>query len=354
MYICSMYSDFDEYLRQGEPDRVDKTKHWQTAIGLQEVDGLKPSLYLIETAKQNIEGDITFDEVKKRIDAYYKTQENRQSETDDRTEEADKVATRIAEILSENTFTFSPAEYLGIHRRLFAGVYKFAGEIRNYNITKSEGVLDGETVLYGGADNLKESLEYDFSQEKIFNYSGLTQGQFIEHIAYFISYIWQIHVFGEGNTRTTAVFLIKYLRTLGFKNINNDLFIKHSWYFRNALVRANYMNLAQNVHKTTIYLIAFLENLIFRENNVLKNRELHVHFGKNTVSADTVNDTVNDHILNSMKESPNITAKEIASNLAISIATVRRRIKTLKDGGLIERVGADKTGRWKVTGKGRS
>ncbi len=225
-------TDFGEYIRQGEPDKKEKGIIWQTAIGLQQVDGLKPSTYLIETAKQNIEGDITFDEVKNRIDAYYKTQSARQGVTnDDRTEEADKVSARIAEILSEKTFSFSPIEYIGIHRRLFSGIYKFAGEIRDYNITKSEWVLDGETMLYAGADMLQATLEYDFEQEKKFSYKGLSQQQIIEHIAYFIADLWQIHIFGEGNTRTVAVFLIKYLRKLGFKDVNNEMFARHSWYF---------------------------------------------------------------------------------------------------------------------------
>ncbi len=206
-----MIQPFEEYVRQGEPSRKEKALIWQTAIGLQDVDGLKPSEYLIENARENIEGDITFDEVKNRIDVYYKTLSNKQVDTDDRTEEADKVSARIAEILSEKTFSFSPAEYLNIHRRLFTGIYKFAGKIRDYNITKSEWVLNGETVLYAGADNLRATLEYDFEQEKKFDYKGLNRQQTIEHIAQFIAYLWQIHIFGEGNTRTTAVFLIKYL-----------------------------------------------------------------------------------------------------------------------------------------------
>ena len=202
---------FEEYLRQGEPNKAEKAKVWKTAIGLQQVDGLKPSDYLIANARQNIEGDITIEEVKQRIDTYY-IQHPPQS-NEDRTEEADKVSARIAEILSEQTFTFSPAEYIAIHRRLFQGIYKFAGKIRDYNITKQEWVLNGETVLYGSAESLKATLEYDFEQEKKFNYKGLSQQEVIEHIAHFISYLWQIHIFGEGNTRTTAIFLIKYLRT---------------------------------------------------------------------------------------------------------------------------------------------
>lgn len=190
--------NFDEYLRQGEPNKAEKAKVWKTAIGLQQVDSLKPSQYLIETAKQNIEGDITIEEVKKRIESYYKQHPTKTDEA--RTEEADKVSARIAEILSEQTFTFSPAEYLSIHRRLFTGIYKFAGEIRNYNITKKEWVLNGETVLYASAESLSETLAYDFEQERKFSYKGLSEQEIIEHIAHFISNLWQIHIFGEGNT----------------------------------------------------------------------------------------------------------------------------------------------------------
>lgn len=266
--------NFDEYIRQGEPDKAEKAKVWKTAIGLQQVDGLVPSAYLIETARQNIEGDISITEVKKRIDSYYELQDFRNQEN--RTEEADKVSARIAEILGEQTFTFSPTEYIAIHRRLFEGIYPFAGQIRDYNITKKEWVLNGETVLYAGANGLRETLEYDFQQEKKFSYKGLSQYEIVEHIAHFISYLWQIHPFGEGNTRTTAIFLIKYLRKLGFKNVDNNLFSEHSWYFRNALVRANYEDLSNNIPKTDEYLVRFLKNLLLGEKYLLKNRELQI------------------------------------------------------------------------------
>jgi hypothetical protein len=206
-------------------------------------------------------------------------------------------------------------------------------------------------VLYAGADNLWATLEFDFEQERKFDFKGLNPQQVIEHIAHFISFLWQIHIFGEGNTRTTAVFLIKYLRKLGFKNINNDLFAQHSWYFRNALVRANYSDISRSIAKTEIYLNRFLSNLVFGENNVLKNRELHVYFTTNVGVNDTVkakNDTVNDTVFNLIKETPNITAEEIRVKLNIGIATVKRKIKILKEKGIITRLGSDKTGSWKV------
>jgi fido (protein-threonine AMPylation protein)/DNA-binding HxlR family transcriptional regulator len=352
--------NFDEYLRQGEPNRAEKAKVWKTAIGLQQVDGLKPSEYLIATAKQNIEGYISIEEVKQRIELYY--QQHPSKTPEDRTEEADKVSARIVAILGEQTFTFSPIEYISIHRRLFQGVDKFAGKIRDYNISKQEWVLNGETVLYGSAESLKETLEYDFEQEKKFSYKGLSQQEVIEHIAYFISYLWQIHIFGEGNTRTTAIFLIKYLRKLGFKMVKNDLFAEHSWYFRNALVRANYEDLSKGINKTEKYLFQFLLNLLQNENHLLKNRELHVKYNdpvnlKNEpVKAiiDPVNDPVKIKILQQLRQKQNANYTEIAEKTGYSTATIKRHIQELKKLGLIERIGSDKTGYWKITEKTES
>ena len=339
--------NFEEYLRQGEPNKAEKAKIWKTAIGLQQVDGLKPSEYLITTAKQNIEGDISFEEVKQRIDSYY--EQHPLKDNKNRTEEADKVSARIAEILSEQTFTFSPAEYLSIHRRLFQGIYGHAGKMRDYNITKQEWILNGETVLYASALSLKATLEYDFEQEKKFNFKGLSQQEIIEHIAHFISNLWQIHIFGEGNTRTTAIFLIKYVRKLGFKEVNNDMFAEHSWYFRNALVRANYEDLSKGIHKTETFLVRFLSNLLLGQNYSLKNRDMHVQFIDTVnVESDTVNDTVNDTVFNLIKQNPMITSTEISLQLKISLSTTKRRIKELKEVGRIERIGSDKTGHWKI------
>ena len=345
--------NFEEYLRQGEPNKAEKAKVWKTAIGLQQVDGLKPSDYLIATAKQNIEGDISIEEVKQRIDSYYK--HHPLKNTENRTEEADKVSARIAEILSEQTFTFSPVEYFSIHRRLFQGVYSHAGKIRDYNITKQEWVLNGETVLYASAESLKATLEYDLEQEKNFIYNGLSQQEIIEHITHFISYLWQIHIFGEGNTRTTAIFLIKYLRKLGFKEVNNDLFAEHSWYFRNALVRANFEDLFKGIHKTEKYLIRFLSNLLLGEKHSLKNREMHVQYIDTVkMQNDTVkseNDTVNDTVFKLLKQNNKITATEISEQLKISLSTAKRKLKELKARGKIERIGSDKTGYWKIIEK---
>lgn len=268
------YYDFDEYLRQGEPHRRKRAESWKTAIGLQAVDGLKPSAYLLETAKRHIEGDISIDEVKNLIDSYYQSKSGKAPE-DGRTEEADKVSANITGLLNEKAFTFSPAGYISIHRRIFAGVFDFAGQIRDYNITKKEWVLRGDTVLYASAAELCAALEYDFAQEKRFNYSGLSVGAVAAHITKFVSDLWQVHAFGEGNTRTTAVFTIKYLRSIGFE-VNNDTFVDNAWYFRNALVRANYRNYQKGIEANSEYLERFFRNLLLGERNELKNSFLLV------------------------------------------------------------------------------
>ena len=264
---------FKEYIKQSEPNKRDKGYAWHTAIGLQAVDGLKPSKYLIDTAIKNIEGDISIDEAQELLNTYY--EENPKEDTEDRTEEADKVAVRIAKILSEKAFSFTPNEYISIHKKLFAGIYGHAGKLRDYNITKKEWVLNGATVLYGSASELRATLDYDFAEEKKFSYKNLSMEDIIHHLAIFVSRLWQIHVFGEGNTRTTAVFFIKYLRTLGF-DVTNDIFAENAWYFRNALVRANYNDLKNGVHETTEYLELFLRNLLLDEKNELHNRSMHI------------------------------------------------------------------------------
>lgn len=264
---------FEEYIKESEPSKRDKSYTWRTAIGLQAVDGLQTSEYLKSAAVRNIEGEISFEDVDALLHSYYSEAE--MHTTDERTEEADKVAARIAALLSERAFSFTPNEYLSIHRRLFAGLYSHAGCLRNYNITKKEWVLNGATVLYGSATELRATLDYDFADEKKFSYKNLTMDEIIQHLALFVSGLWQIHVFEEGNTRTTAVFFIKYLRTLGF-DAQNDIFADNAWYFRNALVRANYNDLKNNIHQTTEYLELFLRNLLLDEKHPLQNRTMHI------------------------------------------------------------------------------
>lgn len=354
-------NDFEEYIRQGEPQKREKGYAWQTAIGLQAVDGLKPSEYLIQTARQHIEGDITIEEAKKLIDSYYQSKTVR-TDTEDRTEEADKVSTRITEILSEKTFTFSPVEYITIHRRLFQGIYKFAGKVRDYNITKKEWVLKGETVLYASADSIRETLDYEFMQEKNFSYKDLNISDAITHIAKFISGVWQIHAFGEGNTRTTAVFTIKYLQTFGF-DISNESFANHSWYFRNALVRANYNNLSKGIYATTEYIEAFFRNLILSEHNELKNRTMLVQEsspqGIQSANASneatskcnicTLNCTLEEiAVLNFLREQPKATQKEIAAHIGKSERTIKTITVNLTEKGIIERKNGKRNGFWEI------
>lgn len=342
------YIDLEEYIRQGEPQKREKGIAWQTAIGLQEVDGLKPSEYLIQTAQKHIEGDITIEEAKVLVDSYYQSKPVNVKD-DSRTEEADKVSTRIAEILSEKSFSFSLIEYITIHRRLFESIYKFAGEIRDYNISKKEWVLNSESVTYGNAINLRETLLFDIEQEKKFSYKGLNIEQTISHLTKFVADLWQIHPFGEGNTRTTALFVIKYLRTLGFE-VNNDTFAAHSWYFRNALVRANYNNIKLGVTSTNKFLEQFFRNLLMNETSELKNRELHIEF-KSNIEVKSNNGTVNGAVngtVKMIKENPKITLNELAKAIGKSRRTVARQVKQLQEDGVIRRVGSDKTGYWEV------
>jgi fido (protein-threonine AMPylation protein) len=362
-----MMNGFEEYIKQQEPDKTEKNYVWQTAVGLQEVDGLKPSPYLIETAKQNIEGDITIEEVKQRIDNYYKAKSV--SDANDRTEEADKVSVRIAEILSEKTFAFSPAEYITIHKRLFEEIYSFAGRIRDYNISKAEWVLNGETVYYASADSIRATLNYDFEKEKEFKYHGLSLLQIVQHIVSFTSNLWQIYAFGEGNTRTTAVFIIKYLRTFGF-DVANTLFAQHSWYFRNALVRANYNDFKKNIHATNEYLERFFRNLLLNENNILKNRELLTFIDNksnnrsakkqdNEVSKRKIcalklhspqdNCTLEEHfVLEFLETNPRATQKEIATHIQKSERTVKTITVNLQQKNLLERRNGKRNGYWVV------
>ncbi len=344
---------FEEYIRNLPPTRKELGQAWQTAIGLQDVDGLKPSEYLYETAKKNIDGEISVDEAGDLINSYYESKDGR-SEVEARTEEADKVSARIAKILSEKAFTFSPTQYLSIHRTLFLGIFSHAGKVRDYNFTKKEWVLEGDTVSYGGASELRETLDYDFSQEREFRYNGLTMDEVIHHLAVFISRLWQIHVFEEGNTRTTAVFLIKYLRMLGFE-VENDLFAENSWYFRNALVRANYNNIKKGIYETTEFLEKFLRNLLLDEKHELHNREMHVS-GKFLLGHDEpINDPINDpiklddrelQIIELLREKSDLTRKEMAARLECSDSTVKRCLQSMVEKGAIKRIGSNKKGEW--------
>ena len=276
------YIDFEAYERASEPHKREKASAWRTAIGLQDVDGLRVSDYLKETALKHIEGDITIDDVRDQLQTYYLSKTTR-NQSDQDTEEADKVAVNITKLLNERSFSLKASEYLSIHRHIFEGVFEHAGEIRNYDISKKEWVLQGDTILYGRADDIMEALKFDISEERQFKYRGLSVSQMIEHIVDFTAMIWQNHPFREGNTRTTAVFMIKYLRSMGF-NVNNDLFADNSWYFRNALVRANYRNPSKGIDVDKSFLEKFFRNLILNENNELKNRYMLIDPSSNPSS----------------------------------------------------------------------
>lgn len=269
------YIDFDEYIRQGEPDKVKRADAWRVAIGLQAVDGLTTSDYLNETARRNIEGEINIDEARQLVKTYYQKKTTREPD-DDEKQEADEVSGNISKLLQTDAFTYSVAGFAAIHKAIFDGVFKHAGRFRDYDITKKEWVLRGDTVQYARWQDLRMTLQYDLDQERLFDYTDLNKDQMVEHIAKFVSGLWEIHPFGEGNTRTTAVFTIKYLRSLGF-DVNNDLFEQNSWYFRNALVRANYRNLAKGVNYEPVFLVRFFRNLLLGDNNVLKNRYMIIN-----------------------------------------------------------------------------
>ena len=269
------YIDFDEYIRQGEPDKVKRADAWRVAIGLQAVDGLTTSDYLNETARRNIEGEINIDEARQLVKTYYQKKTTREPD-DDEKQEADEVSGNISKLLQTDAFTYSVAGFAAIHKAIFDGVFKHAGRFRDYDITKKEWVLRGDTVQYARWQDLRMTLQYDLDQERLFDYTDLNKDQMVEHIAKFVSGLWEIHPFGEGNTRTTAVFTIKYLRSLGF-DFNNDLFEQNSWYFRNALVRANYRNLAKGVNYEPVFLVRFFRNLLLGDNNVLKNRYMIIN-----------------------------------------------------------------------------
>ena len=353
--------DFEEYIRHIDSSKKEKTFAWSTAIGLQQVDGLKPSSYLYETAKRNIEGELSFDDAKNLIDSYYECRTVRTEDEDKRTEEADKVSTRIAQILSEPSFNFSPSHLIAIHKRLFEGIFKFAGKIRDYDITKKEWALNGDTVMYGASFELKSALDYDFEQERAFNYKGLSNDQIVKHITFFVSRLWQIHAFGEGNTRTTAVFTIKYLRSLGYK-ADNDIFAENSWYFRNALVRANYSNLQNGIQENSEFLELFFRNLILGENNELKNRYTHIDydsfarkFGDNSESSEKKfgdneksSEKTSEIILSMLKENPKLSAKKLSEKIGITSRAVEKQLANLVQKGIIKRIGSPKGGHWEI------
>lgn len=357
----SWASDLEGYIRQGEPDQAQKGRNWATAIGLQAVDGLSPSRYLLDTAKEHIEGRLTIGKVQELVESYYERSGER-TEEELQSEEADIVSSRITEILGERSFSFSPATLRSIHGRLFKGLIKDAGTYRTYNISKKEWVLKGESVLYAPWELVGETLDYDFDRETAFSYEGMSRDEISKHIAEFTSDIWQVHPFCEGNTRTTAVFIIKYLNSLGI-DVDNAPFEEHSWYFRNALVRANYDDYPKGIRATTEFLERFFENLLLGAHNDLKNRYMHVDYGAlekdgTVLSASsafpkckscTLNCTLGElAVLRLIADNPRITQKDLAAVIGISERTVKTRTVELQAKGLLQRVGGRRNGEWVI------
>lgn len=348
-------NEFDEYIVYGEPSQKEKADAWQTAIGLQDVDGLKVSPYLLDTARQHIEGKISIDEARERIMAYYETK----SEHDEVDEEGDKASVNIAKILSEPSFAFSLVGLTSIHRRIFDGVFKFAGQLRKVELSKKEWVLGGNaSVSYQPAIDLREAIEYNLKREKEFDYSNRPMKEIIKHISQFVADLWQIHPFREGNTRTTAVFLIKYLRSMGIP-ATNEMFKEHSWYFRNALVRASYKGL--NIYPTTEFAEKFLRNVILGEKNELRNRNMLVgaslpmSMPKSTTipdsksQIDTLNCTLEElAVLTAIENNPKITQTEIAKSIKKSASTVKRITSTLVEKGILIRRNGRRNGWWEI------
>ena len=384
--MLSKMEDYSEYIIQGEPDKRERVRNWMTAIGLQDVDDLKPSQYFLDTVKQNIEGKITLEEVRRLVDQYYTTKEGLQQEK--RTEEADKVAVRIAELIAHKTFSFRPNCLASIHRHLFEGIYKFAGTYRDYNITKPELVLRGDTVRYESGNMISDTLEYEFDTEKKFSYEGLTMPEMVKHISRFIANVWQIHPFGEGNTRTTAVFAIQFLRHLGFE-VTNEIFAENSKYFRNSLVRANYTNMQYGITETTEYLERFFRNLLMGEQNELKSRYMivgakweenkndfvkpkdsrelaHLSLARNRTfknddstatqestqensgSTQETSKSTQEMILDEIRTHPFTTRQQLAKVIGITPDGIKKQLEKLRKANIIKHVGPTKGGHWEI------
>ena len=351
-------SEFDEYIVHGEPGQKEKADAWQTAIGLQDVDGLKVSTYLLDTARQHIEGDITIDEARERIKSYYETK----SGHDAVDEEGDKVSANIAKIIMEPSFAFSLIGLTSIHRRIFEDYFKFAGQLRTVELSKKEWVLGGEaSVSYQPSFDLRNAIEHDLAKEKEYDYSDKPISEVIHHLARFTADLWQIHPFREGNTRTTAVFFIKYLRSMGIP-ATNDMFKEHSWYFRNALVRASYKGL--NITPTTEFLERFLRNVILGEKNELRNRDMLVGASLPALTAqsiisaipksqfDTLKYTLEElAVIKVIEENPQITQTEIAKSIKKSASTVKRITSNLVEKGIIVRRNGRRNGWWEILSK---
>ena len=269
-----MYDEKNYIIENETTDVTKKQEYWNTGIGLNKVDNLEPSEYLLELSQKNINGELKYNEVENLLKTHYEEQDSDDIKIQ-REKECDLVSLRIAQLLEDKSFGFSPITLKNIHKYLFKDIYDFAGNYRTYNITKKEDILNSDTVKYVNYQEIESYFDYDFKEEKSFDYSKLNNDELINHIAKFTSSIWQVHPFGEGNTRTTAVFIEKYLNSMGF-NVNNEMFKNNSVYFRNALIRSNYGNIPKGIYPTFNYLRMFFENLLQGKNNELVNKDLYI------------------------------------------------------------------------------
>jgi len=239
--------------------------YWDVGFGLQKIDGIEPSDQLKKLAKQQVNNGISYEEIEKELYQYYSDNEK----ADISKMEADFSSLRIAELLSSNSFTFSPGTLIGYHKYIFSGIDSFeypVGEFRKTNISKKQCVLNGESVIYSDFRMIKDTINWDFMEEKSKDYSAMNRKDAAHEVMDFISKIWQIHPFREGNTRAVSTFAIKYFINLGF-DVNNTPFKDHAHYFRNALVLAN---APKKLGGTDKYLKMFTENVMLGGNNELK------------------------------------------------------------------------------------
>ena len=357
-------NNFEEYINGLEKEKYYKGYLWDTAIGLLDAVGVETSEYLWEVARDSIYGDTKIHEVERQVSAYY-DQETWRSK-DRSTEGADRIAARIVTLLADPAFYFTPEHYIDIHKKLYGGLFDYAGKVRTRDITRNEWVLGDKIVTYSDAGELLEALIYGMSLEMDYSYLNLPVDEAIKHIAQFFARLWQLHVFEEGNTVATAVFLLKYLNFLGLE-VAGDVFSKNAKYFRNALVRANYSDEENGIYAKLDFLEIFLRNLILKEYNSLRNEDLLVTKEKEQKSDPIIdpievkNDPINNGndpkkltrreqtIYNYIKNGSQMNRNDMARKLKCSEATVKRAIVKLTKMGLIVREGSNKTGYWKVS-----
>ena len=274
MFEREFDSSRNDYIEKETTRNYIKQQEWDMAIGLQEVDNLKPSKYLEKLLQENVMGEKTIYEVENELKQYYVEKDKNDIKNQDEFE-CDLVSTRVVQLLEEDNFELSINYIKYIHEYLFKDVYDFAGEFRKVDFSKHERILNNDSVAYGDCKLLEQSLNYDISLEKNKNYNVMNIVDVINNITSFSSNIWQVHPFREGNTRTTALFIEKYLISLGY-DVDNTMFKEKSIYYRNALVRSNYFNNYLKIKQDNSFLIKFYENLLLGKNNNLHSSDLIV------------------------------------------------------------------------------